>query len=205
MFRIWNHPSCLESTTAVLDADSDIDDDGEGASSSRRKRNNKNTQIPHPDVAPGEPWYGKLLDSSTGYESGRVEDSGKLLICMMLIASSLRLNERVLIFSQSLDMLDLIENVLKTYFSLMKNESYFRLDGSTSAADRFDSIQQFNDQDSDARVFIISTKAGCLGVNLTGASRVIIFDASWNPANDLQAIYRSYRFGQVSTNSTTTE
>jgi hypothetical protein len=69
--------------------------------------------------------------------------------------------------------------------------------GSTSASDRHESIQSFNDESSPARVFLISTKAGCLGVNLVGASRVIIFDASWNPANDLQAIYRSYRFGQT--------
>jgi SNF2 family DNA or RNA helicase len=155
--RIWNHPSCLESTTGVLDADSDVDDDMDGGG--RKRKNNSNTQIPHPDVAPGQPWYGDLLSESSGYVAGRVEDSGKMLICMFILASALHQKEKVLIFTQSLDMLDLFENVLATYFDLSKNDGYFRLDGSTSASDRYDSIAQFNDEDSSARVYLISTKA----------------------------------------------
>lgn len=154
---IWNHPSCLESTTSAIDADSDLDDDD-----GRRKRRSASTQLPHPDVPEGSPWYGDMLSASSGYESGRVEDSGKLVICMFLLASALRQGEKVLIFTQSLDMIDLLENVLSTYFGLAKNRGYFRLDGSTSAADRFESISAFNDEKSQARVFVISTKAGCL-------------------------------------------
>ncbi|XP_014671870.1 PREDICTED: transcriptional regulator ATRX-like [Priapulus caudatus] len=78
------------------------------------------------------------------------------------------------------------------------NFDYFRMDGSTSPELRARWQAVFNDEDNRrARLFLISTKAGSLGVNLIGANRVIIFDASWNPTHDVQAIFRCYRFGQT--------
>ena len=57
-------------------------------------------------------------------------------------------------------------------------------------------VKQFNARDSAIRLFLISTKAGGLGLNLASASRVILFDASWNPSSDVQAVFRAYRYGQ---------
>ena len=74
---------------------------------------------------------------------------------------------------------------------------YLRFDGDTSTEDRDQMIKSFNMATLRLRLFLISTKAGGQGLNLAAASRVIIFDASWNPSNDMQAVYRAYRYGQT--------
>uniref|UniRef100_A0A8D1R332 Transcriptional regulator ATRX n=1 Tax=Sus scrofa TaxID=9823 RepID=A0A8D1R332_PIG len=80
----------------------------------------------------------------------------------------------------------------------LRNIDYYRLDGSTTAQSRKKWAEEFNDETNvRGRLFIISTKAGSLGINLVAANRVIIFDASWNPSYDIQSIFRVYRFGQT--------
>jgi hypothetical protein len=71
-----------------------------------------------------------------------------------------------------------------------------RLDGTTSGPRRVEVVREFNDASSDGFVFLLSSKAGGCGLNIIGASRLVLFDVDWNPANDLQAMARIWRDGQ---------
>jgi len=98
---------------------------------------------------------------------------------------------KVLVFSQTRQMLDIIEAFINE-----EGYAYNRMDGTTPIGARQALISQFNDPESGLFVFLLTTKVGGLGVNLTGANRVILFDPDWNPSTDLQARERSYRIGQ---------
>ncbi|KAJ7146309.1 P-loop containing nucleoside triphosphate hydrolase protein [Mycena epipterygia] len=128
------------------------------------------------------------------YEIGEhiVASSSKLIMIGKILADVLPKGERVLIFSQWTDMLDLLED-----FMVLRGIAYLRLDGSVSRARRAMVIRMFQRDDSEHKVFLISTKAGGLGINLTKASTCILCDSDWNPQNDLQAIARSHRIGQT--------
>ena len=117
--------------------------------------------------------------------------SAKLMLLDKLLLRFKQNGDRVLVFSQMVMMLNLLENYMK-----LKRFRYQRLDGGVSADQRKQSIAQFNDPDSKDFCFLLSTKAGGLGLNLQTANRVIIFDSDWNPQNDLQAIARAHRIGQ---------
>ncbi|XP_062592723.1 LOW QUALITY PROTEIN: DNA excision repair protein ERCC-6-like 2 [Saccostrea cucullata] len=115
---------------------------------------------------------------------------GKMRILQRLLKVFQRDHSKVLIFSYSTRVLDIIDQYLIT-----TGYEYRRLDGSTSMSKRSVLVREFN-KDPNIFLFLISAKAGGLGLNLTGANRVIIFDPSWNPTNDLQAQDRAYRIGQ---------
>jgi len=117
--------------------------------------------------------------------------SGKLLLLDKLLTRFREKGDRVLIFSQFVIML----NILEEYMQL-KRYPFQRLDGGVSGDKRKQSIAQFNDPNSTDFCFLLSTKAGGLGINLQTANRVVIFDSDWNPQNDLQAIARAHRIGQ---------
>ncbi|GMH36245.1 hypothetical protein BSKO_04113 [Bryopsis sp. KO-2023] len=99
-------------------------------------------------------------------------------------------HDKVLIFSHSVRMLGIIERVV-----LRNGYEFVTLDGSTPAKERQTLVDEFNDRPS-VFAFLISTTAGGLGLNLTSANRVVIFDPSWNPSHDLQAQDRAFRIGQ---------
>ncbi|EMD31265.1 hypothetical protein CERSUDRAFT_145421 [Gelatoporia subvermispora B] len=124
-----------------------------------------------------------------------VASSSKLILLDKLLTDLLPKGERVLIFSLN-SMLDLLED-----FMALRRIRYARLDGSTTRPRRALDIRlvrlRFPEEPYD--VFLISTKAGGLGINLTKASTVIMFDSDWNPQNDLQAIARAHRIGQTKT------
>eukprot|EP01130_Rhizamoeba_saxonica_P006254 TRINITY_DN2491_c0_g1_i1.p1 TRINITY_DN2491_c0_g1~~TRINITY_DN2491_c0_g1_i1.p1 ORF type:complete len:933 (-),score=166.71 TRINITY_DN2491_c0_g1_i1:826-3399(-) len=103
---------------------------------------------------------------------------------------------RVLIFCQYMSTMDLIENVL--FKKHMPTVTWLRLDGSIEAETRFSICTQFNN-DPDIDVLLLSTKAGGLGLNLTGADTVIFMEHDWNPMNDLQAMDRAHRIGAKKT------
>lgn len=133
-------------------------------------------------------------DSSTS-DTNKVErmvlSSGKLVILDKLLTRLRETNHRVLIFSQMVKMLD----ILAEYLSL-RGFQFQRLDGSTRADLRHQAMEHFNAPGSDDFCFLLSTRAGGLGINLATADTVIIFDSDWNPQNDLQAMSRAHRIGQ---------
>ncbi|XP_030386930.1 helicase ARIP4 [Scaptodrosophila lebanonensis] len=141
------------------------------------------------------------VDLMKDYIPGQISNSPKMEICFCILKESIYMGDRILLFSQSLLTLNLIEGFLKTSYVpgtnsfWTRNISYFRLDGSTSSQERERLVNEFN-ANTNIKLFLISTRAGSLGINLTGANRVIIFDASWNPCHDTQAVYRIYRYGQ---------
>ena len=101
---------------------------------------------------------------------------------------------RVLVFSQMTRMLDILEDYLA-----WRRWSYRRLDGTVSSDDRRKAMNEFQDENNEIDVFLLSTRAGGLGVNLTRADTCIIFDSDWNPHMDLQAQDRCHRIGQTKT------
>ncbi|TFY66989.1 hypothetical protein EVJ58_g1916 [Rhodofomes roseus] len=121
-----------------------------------------------------------------------IASSSKLVLLDKLFADILPKGERVLLFTQWTGMLDLLED-----FMALRGIRYARLDGSTTRARRTLDIKLFQQDNSPYQVFLISTKAGGLGINLTKATTVVLVDSDWNPQNDLQAIARAHRIGQT--------
>lgn len=121
---------------------------------------------------------------------GHWSKSGKMIVVDTLLKLWNKQKHKVLLFTQSRQMLCILENFVK-----QNNYSYLRLDGSTTIGSRQPLIKRFN-EDPDIFVFILTTRVGGLGVNLTGANRIIIFDPDWNPSTDSQARERAWRIGQ---------
>ncbi|KAG9057905.1 hypothetical protein FS842_002907 [Serendipita sp. 407] len=119
--------------------------------------------------------------------------SGKLVLLDKLLARLKADGHRVLIFSQMVRML----NILSDYLSL-RGYIFQRLDGNVSSDLRKKAIEHFNSPGSPDFAFLLSTRAGGLGINLETADTVIIYDSDWNPQNDLQAMARAHRIGQKS-------
>lgn len=143
----------------------------------------------------------QAIDLLKDYVPGIIENGAKFQILFCIIKESLALGDRLLVFSQSLITLDLIEQFLQSSEipgetqKWARNVSYYRLDGSTLAQEREKLINEFN-SNAKIHLFLVSTRAGSLGINLIGANRVVVLDASWNPCHDTQAVCRVYRYGQ---------
>jgi chromodomain-helicase-DNA-binding protein 7 len=99
---------------------------------------------------------------------------------------------KVLIFSQMTTMLDILQRFLAA-----RGFTYERIDGTIRGQDRQAAIDRFSAPGSDRFVFLLSTRAGGVGINLTAADTVIIYDSDWNPQNDIQAQARAHRIGQT--------
>ncbi|OAL34281.1 hypothetical protein AYO20_06537 [Fonsecaea nubica] len=121
-----------------------------------------------------------------------VTSSGKMMLLDQLLTKLKRDGHRVLIFSQMVRMLDILGDYMD-----YRGHAYQRLDGTIAAAPRRIAIDHFNAPDSTDFCFLLSTRAGGLGINLMTADTVIIFDSDWNPQADLQAMARAHRIGQV--------
>ncbi|KAL1216926.1 Protein CHROMATIN REMODELING 5 [Cardamine amara subsp. amara] len=134
--------------------------------------------------------YGGDINDNTKLDK-IILSSGKLVILDKLLVRLRATKHRVLIFSQMVRMLD----ILAEYLSL-RGFQFQRLDGSTKAELRQQAMDHFNAPASDDFCFLLSTRAGGLGINLATADTVVIFDSDWNPQNDLQAMSRAHRIGQ---------
>ena len=117
-------------------------------------------------------------------------ESSKLTVVKEIVKDASESGKKILLFSQFTSVLQKIEEDFKK-----EDISYLYLDGGTSAKDRVERVKKFN-EDSNIKVFLISLKAGGVGLNLTSASMVIHFDPWWNPAVEDQATDRAHRFGQ---------
>ncbi|KAI8619340.1 SNF2 family N-terminal domain-containing protein [Chytriomyces sp. MP71] len=118
--------------------------------------------------------------------------SGKMLMLERLLPELFKRGHKVLIFSQMTRMLDIIAD----WFEFIKKWKFCRIDGNVTIETRRENINEFN-TNPDVRVFLLSTRSGGLGINLTSADTVIIFDSDWNPQMDLQAQDRVHRIGQT--------
>ncbi|TBU58147.1 SNF2 family DNA-dependent ATPase [Dichomitus squalens] len=121
-----------------------------------------------------------------------VENSGKMVILDKLLKNMKAKGSRVLIFSQMSRMLDILED-----YCLFRGYKYCRIDGGTAHDDRIVAIDEYNKPDSEKFIFLLTTRAGGLGINLTSADVVVLYDSDWNPQADLQAMDRAHRIGQT--------
>eukprot|EP00850_Spirogloea_muscicola_P009873 SM000056S17991 [mRNA] locus=s56:546261:559125:- [translate_table: standard] len=123
----------------------------------------------------------------------RVQASGKLVLLDAMLGKLQAHGHKVLIFSQMTALLDILQDYLNMRYG---TAVYGRLDGNVDVERRQRAINRFN-QDKDCFVFLLSTRAGGVGINLASADTVIIYDSDFNPQQDLQAISRAHRYGQL--------
>ncbi|XP_039021017.1 ATP-dependent DNA helicase DDM1-like [Hibiscus syriacus] len=121
-----------------------------------------------------------------------VEQCGKFKLLDRLLTQLFERKHKVLIFSQWTKVLDIMD-----YYFSEKGFNVCRIDGAVKLEERRRQIQEFNDVNSNYRIFILSTRAGGLGINLTAADTCILYDSDWNPQMDLQAMDRCHRIGQT--------
>ncbi|KAI6179406.1 SNF2-related and DNA RNA helicase domain containing protein [Aphelenchoides besseyi] len=189
-------------------ADVDSDDDVES-----NANQDHDIDLDQQPSSPGD-WF-----SATGLVSEDDRDnfelSLKLMVLLEIIKKCEEIGDKLLVFSQSLPCLELIQRALRqsaaNWFNgrevlkplnerweWRKDKDYMLITGNVSVENRESYQKQFNNPSNPrARLCLISTKAGSLGTNFVGANRVVLFDASWNPTIDQQALFRAYRFGQV--------
>ncbi|KAL6641027.1 hypothetical protein ACP70R_019208 [Stipagrostis hirtigluma subsp. patula] len=215
--QVWNHPALLQiakeqrgnlrqedAVENFLMDESSSDDNVENymANGEKQKDRTDHQSKKSNSVNEESNWWEDLLDDNTYMEA---DFSGKMILLLDILSKSSELGDKVLVFSQSLTTLDLVEFYLSKLQIKGKDGKYwkrgkdwYRLDGSTPSSDRQNLVERFNDPlNTRVKCTLISTRAGSLGINLHAANRVVLLDGSWNPTHDLQAIYRVWRYGQT--------
>nr|XP_043631904.1 protein CHROMATIN REMODELING 20 [Erigeron canadensis] len=211
--QIWNHPGILQlmkdkdfskrENVENFFEESSSDDNLDYTMGNGGKLRNRNDHSSRKNVSGffKENWWDDLVMENS-YEA---ENSGKMVLLLDILTMSSDVGDKVLVFSQSIPTLDLIERHIsklnrngKSRKCWKRGKDWYRLDGRTEGSERQKLVEKFNDP-SNKRVkcTLISTRAGSLGINLYAANRVVIVDGSWNPTYDLQAIYRAWRYGQT--------
>uniref|UniRef100_A0A4W6CQM9 Chromodomain helicase DNA binding protein 3 n=1 Tax=Lates calcarifer TaxID=8187 RepID=A0A4W6CQM9_LATCA len=146
----------------------------------------------HPYLFPVASMEAQKTPSGAYEGSALTKASGKLLLLQKMLRKLKEQGHRVLVFSQMTKMLDLLEDFLD-----YEGYKYERIDGGITGALRQEAIDRFNAPGACQFCFLLSTRAGGLGINLATADTVIIFDSDWNPHNDIQAFSRAHRIGQA--------
>ncbi|KAL2461112.1 SNF2 domain-containing protein CLASSY 3 [Abeliophyllum distichum] len=149
----------------------------------------------HPSLVAEEKMFSAHKRKLKGIES-KIDAGVKTKFVTKLIWLADALGERVLIFSQFIDNLVFIKHQLQSHFSWKEGREVLYMDGKLDQNQRQSSINSFNDDSSEAKVLLASERACSEGINLVGASRVILLDSVWNPSVERQAISRAYRLGQ---------
>uniref|UniRef100_A0A8C1V0F9 Chromodomain helicase DNA binding protein 4a n=1 Tax=Cyprinus carpio TaxID=7962 RepID=A0A8C1V0F9_CYPCA len=145
----------------------------------------------HPYLFPVAAMEAAKMPNGMYEGSALTKSSGKLLLLQKMMRRLKEGGHRVLIFSQMTKMLDLLEDFLEN-----EGYKYERIDGSITGGMRQEAIDRFNAPGAPQFAFLLSTRAGGLGINLATADTVIIYDSDWNPHNDIQAFSRAHRIGQ---------
>ncbi|CAG4986986.1 unnamed protein product [Colias eurytheme] len=191
--KIWTHPLVLHNfQTRARDAEN-----------KKIKAEKIEDDLAQEDIAasenvkptPSNEWWIPYLEGGNMLHA--LESSNKFHVVFQLLDECVALGDKVLIFSTSLYTMDALEHFLRNINNWSLGQEYYRLDGSVPADVRQKWCREFNAENNvKTKLFLVSTRAGCLGLNMTAANRVIILDTSWNPAHDIQSIFRVYRFGQ---------
>ncbi|KAM9522862.1 chromodomain-helicase-DNA-binding protein 5-like isoform 8-T8 [Salvelinus alpinus] len=145
----------------------------------------------HPYLFPVAAVEAPVLPNGSYDGNQLVKSSGKLTLLQKMLRKLKDEGHRVLIFSQMTKMLDLLEDFLE-----YEGYKYERIDGGVTGGLRQEAIDRFNAPGAQQFCFLLSTRAGGLGINLATADTVIIYDSDWNPHNDIQAFSRAHRIGQ---------
>ncbi|KAM9782528.1 chromodomain-helicase-DNA-binding protein 4 [Neosynchiropus ocellatus] len=145
----------------------------------------------HPYLFPGAAMEAPKLPNGMYEGAALTKSSGKLMLLQKMMKKLKEGGHRVLVFSQMTKMLDLLEDFLEN-----EGYKYERIDGGVTGNLRQEAIDRFNAPGAPQFAFLLSTRAGGLGINLASADTVIIYDSDWNPHNDIQAFSRAHRIGQ---------
>ncbi|KAG2693959.1 hypothetical protein I3760_08G119200 [Carya illinoinensis] len=214
--QIWNHPGILQLTKEDRDyvrrevavenflVDGSSSDENIDYNMVLEEKTKSTNDYLHSKNGGGflkEDWWNGLLHENNFKEP---DYSGKMVLLLEILTMSSGMEDKVLVFSQSIPTLDLIELYLsrlprggKSGKLWKKGKDWYRLDGRTESSERQKLVERFNEPTNRrVKCTLISTRAGSLGINLHAANRVVIVDGSWNPTYDLQAIYRAWRYGQ---------
>lgn len=125
-------------------------------------------------------------------DTALVRSSGKLILLEKLLRHLKSQGRKCLVFSQFVMVLNILEDFLN-----LRGFKYERIDGNVTGFVRQAAIDRFSHKESESSVFLLCTRAGGVGINLTAADTVVIYDSDWNPQNDLQAMARAHRIGQT--------
>jgi transcriptional regulator ATRX len=219
--KIWTHPKVLQ-TAYERAKNGELKKLEESKKRSRNQLEGGDNEEPDDlhdriegSTSVNKDWFSQYV---TEEEMNSLHLSNKLLVMFEILHQCAQRGEKVLVFSGFVAVLNTVEDFMKKINNSrmlpnsqnlgyqrfaaqwVEGQDYYRLDGSTKREHRHEMIKNFNNTENRRlRCFLISSKAGGMGINLIGASRCIILDTSWNPSSDQQNIFRIYRLGQQRT------